>query len=125
MMLDTAQYGWPQIRNFYRILASGIEQARYDWSDTSEISALRQQYAQRPVTFTQSRQYPQQKPIQNSNVRICVPYQTDECPQSGAHDGYMHICAYCYPITGMHFHHREKDCCRKAYQTKNSPQGEK
>ena len=44
MKLDSSQYSWPQVRDYYRILASGIEMARYDWSDSAQIANIRAQY---------------------------------------------------------------------------------
>ena len=78
MMLDTTQYGWVQVRNFYRILASGIEMARYDWADSGEIAALRSQYAQRPNVQIQNKPVNRQ-PGSGNVVKLCNQYQTDDC----------------------------------------------
>ena len=95
MMLDTTLYGWSQIRNFYKVLASGIEMARYTWSDRPQIASIRSQYAQRPVFSGQSKQS-KQYGQSNSNIKICIPFQRDECAARGDHDGLTHACQYCY-----------------------------
>ena len=109
MMLDTTQYGWVQVRNFYCILASGIEMARYDWADSGEIAALRSQYAQRPNVQIQNKPANRQ-PGSGNVVKLCNQYQTDDCAYQDTHEGFMHICAYCYNVTGMYFKHKLKDC---------------
>ena len=122
MMLDATQFGWPQIRNYYSILASGIEMARYDWSDGSQVSALRAQYAQRPNFSNQSRQSGRSG-SQNGSVKLCNAYQMDDCSHPDGHDGYLHACAFCYNSTGMLYRHKEKDCRRKSAQSKNGQRG--
>ena len=125
MMLDTTQYGWYQVRNYYRILASGIEMARYSWSDSMQISSIRAQYAQRPNFQNQSRNSVRQNSSGQNNgiVKVCNSYQTDDCSLQDGHDGYLHVCAYCYNSTGMVFRHREKDCRRKLFSPKNGSKG--
>ena len=125
MMLDTTQYGWYQIRNYYRILASGIEMARYSWSDSLQISSIRSQYAQRQLVQNYNRPNYKQNTSSpnNTNIKVCVPFQTDECSLQDGHDGYLHICAYCYTSTGMVFRHKEKDCRRKLFSPKNGAKG--
>ena len=122
MMLDTTQYGWVQVRNFYRILASGIEMARYDWGDSGEIAALRSQYAQRPNLQIQNKVVNRQ-PGSGNTVKVCNQYQNDECVHIDTHEGLLHICAYCYNVTGMYFKHKEKECRRKSTQSKNGLRG--
>ena len=125
LMLDASQYGWTHIRSYYSMLASGVEMARYSWSDTAQIAELRMQFAQRPMFGSQQRQpYNSRQPNPQGNVRICIPFQSDTCPHFGAHDGYNHACAFCFANTGMLFNHKERDCRRKLFKSKNGPQGE-
>ena len=117
LMLDASQYGWPHIRSYYSMLASGIEMDRYSWSDTSQIAALRMQFAQRPAYSTQQRQsYSPRQTFPQGNVRICAAYQTDSCQSGSGHEGLNHVCAYCFANTGLLFNHREKDCRRKTFK---------
>ena len=123
MTLDATLYGWPQIRNFYRILASSIEMARFDWNDTIQISALGLQYAQKPVVTTQSHSVPRFGANPNS-VRLCIPYQKGQCVLQDGHENLVHACSYCFANTGMLFKHQEKDCRRKFFASKNGQRGE-
>ena len=124
LMLDASQYGWTHIRSYYSMLASGVEMARYSWSDTAQIAELRMQFAQRPMFGSQQRQpYNSRQSIPQGNVRICIPFQSDTCPHFGAHDGYNHACAFCFANTGMLFNHKERDCRRKVFKSKNGLQG--
>ena len=123
MTLDTALYGWPQIRNFYRILASSIEMARFDWCDANQIAALRLQYAQKPVIAPQTRNAPRFGANPNS-VKLCIPYQRGQCELQDGHDNLIHACNFCFANTGMLFKHPEKDCRRKFFASKNGQRGE-
>ena len=126
MMLDSSQYSWPQVRDYYRILASGIEMARYNWSDSAQIANIRAQYAQRPIinySSNQSRFSHTRSANFNDNVRVCFNYQQGECQESDTHNSYLHICAFCLCSTGMMVKHPERDCRRKSY-SKNVQRGE-
>ena len=96
--------------------------ARYDWADSGEIAALRSQYAQRPNVQIQNKPANKQ-PGSGNVVKLCNQYQTDDCAYQDTHEGFMHICAYCYNVTGMYFKHKEKDCRRKNTQSKNGLRG--
>ena len=126
MMADTAQYSWLQVRNIYRVLASGIEMARYNWDDSTQVAALRAQYAQRP-TFHQTQQ-PTRPPTRVTSLQppsqgICMPYQQLLCSEADSHQGLKHVCSYCLSTTGLYFSHPEKECRRKYYQSKNEQRG--
>ena len=133
MMNDVSQYGWNQIRNFYKILASGIEMARYDWTDTSQIASIRAQYAHRQVQqpFRQNsrngvmgHQVANSAALQNGSAKLCVLFQKGECRFQATHEEWMHVCAHCFNVDGLVFNHAEKDCRRKYYNTKNVQKGE-
>ena len=123
MTLDAALYGWPQIRIFYRILASSIEMARFDWGDANQTAALRLQYAQKPVIAPQSRTAPRFGANPNS-VKLCIPYQKGQCESQDGHDNFIHACSFCFANTGMLFKHQEKDCRRIFFASKNGQRGE-
>ena len=106
MVADTAQSSWLQVRNFYRVLASGIEMAHYNWDDSTQVAALRAQCAQRP-TFHQTQQPAPPSArfasMQPPSQRICMPYQQLLCIEAASHQGLKHVCAYCLSTTGLYF----------------------
>ena len=117
MMMDASLYSWPQVRNFYRIVGSGIEMARYDWTDSHEIQNIRLQYVQRPVTTTRP---PHTNRVSStSNMRVCFLYQQGNCGEQDSHDDLLHACAFCLRVTGTLYKHSERECRRKMYQPKN------
>ena len=133
MMNDVSQYGWSQIRNYYKILASGIEMARYDWTDTSQIASIRAQYAHRQVqqpsrqnsrNGVMGQQAANSAALQNGSAKLCILYQKGECRFQASHEEWMHVCAHCFNVDGLLFNHAEKDCRRKYYHTKNVQKGE-
>ena len=50
------------------VLASGIEMARYTWSDQPQVASIRSQYAQRHVFSGQSKQSKQQNKLTYQNL---------------------------------------------------------
>ena len=133
LMNDISQYGWNQIRNYYKILASGIEMARYDWTDTSQIASIRAQYAHRQVqqplrqnsrSGVMGYYAANSAALQNGSAKICILFQKGECRFQANHEEWMHVCAHCFNVDGLVFNHAEKDCRRKNYNTKNVQRGE-
>ena len=47
MMEDVAEYPWANVKNFFRILGSHIENDRVKWFDTQSIQQLRAKHAQK------------------------------------------------------------------------------
>ena len=128
MMVDTIVYGWPQIRGYYKMLACGVEQARYDWVHTAEIASIRAQYAQTmTVPVLQNSRVANNRPFSQNfrprsdqnQMKLCVPYQTGECRFDDTHDNCAHACAYCYNAVGFFYNHKEKECKRKFFASKN------
>ena len=54
------------------------------------------------------------------NTKSCVSYQVNGCGQSGEHEGFSHVCAYCLRTKNAMCKHPEADCIRKfTDRTKN------
>ena len=111
MMEDATEYPWPNIRNFFWVVGSHVENDRMKWADRDSIQKLRVKHAQKheivPV-----------KPAANAGqaikLRPCTPYQQGQCTEKGDHTGLRHICAFCYRTKSTPYPHPEKNCRRKA-----------
>ena len=119
ILTDALSFPWEQVRNFYRVVASGVEMKRWTWTDTAQIQRLRFQYAQRPYlpsTFNR----------QNRTGGVpCDQFQRGACTEHNDHANFRHICAYCFRTLNLNFRHSENDCRRKKQnEPKNSREGE-
>ena len=111
MMDDAIEYPWHNVKNYYWIVGSHVENERLDWADTDQIQRLRSKHAQKhdlPV------KKPQAQATKAEKLRPCALYQKGSCPEKGDHSGQGHICAYCYRVKGAPYKHSEADCIRRA-----------
>ena len=111
------------IRIFYRILASSIEMARFDWCDANQIAALRLQYAQKPVIAPQSRNATRFGANPNS-VKLCIPYQKGQCELQDGHDNFIHACNFSLQTLGCCLNIQRKITDEKKFVSKNGQRGE-
>ena len=120
---DATEYPWHNVKNFYWILASHVENERMEWTDDAEIHKLRAKHAQKyeaPNT---------QQPVQSTQaekLRYCGPYQKGTCQEKADHAGQKHMCAFCYRAKGAAYPHPELECRRKTSEeaSKNGRGGE-
>ena len=119
ILTDALSFPWEQVRNFYRVVASGVEMKRWTWTDSAQIQRLRFQYSQRPyLPSTYNRQ-------NRTGGVPCEPFQRGACTETADHGNFRHVCAYCLRIRHLHFGHSENDCRRKKQnEPKNFREGE-
>ena len=120
MMEDATEYPWHNVRNFYWVVGSHVENDRLRWDDAEPIQKLRLKHAQKhdPSPTKQ-----QAKPTEK--LRYCAPYQKGECTEKADHAGQKHMCAFCYRVKGSTYSHPESDCRRKTGELpKNGKGGE-
>ena len=123
MMEDATEYPWQNVRDFYWVVGSHVENARLDWTDTAQIQKLRAKHAQKHE-ITVKKQAAQEG--QSEKLRYCGLYQKGTCPEKADHAGQKHMCAYCFRAKRMQCQHPESECRRKAVdeQPKNVKGGE-
>ena len=49
IMEDAAEYPWPNVKNFFFIVGSKVENARLEWADSANIAKLRAKHAQKHI----------------------------------------------------------------------------
>ena len=108
IMEDASEYPWANVKNFFWILGSHIENDRAKWADTELIQKLRAKHAQKYElpTIKQSAQAPEK-------AKCCGPYQKGVCTEKADHAGLRHICAHCVKVKAGNYPHPERDCRRK------------
>ena len=79
MMEDATKFPWHNVRDFYWVLGSNVENDRMRWGDAEKIYRLRIKHAQKHDA-------PVKKPAAASNtpsekLRYCGPYQRGNCPE--------------------------------------------
>ena len=123
MMEDATEYPWHNVRNFYWIVGSHVENDRLSWADFDQIQKLRIKHAQKHDALPKK---PQTQAAQGEKLRYCALYQKGTCPEKSDHAGQKHICGFCYRVKGTPYVHAEIDCRRKNgdEQPKNSKGGE-
>ena len=123
MMEDATEYPWPNVRNYFWIVGSHVENDRLKWSDHDEIQRLRAKHAQKHELVA-IKASTTARPTEK--LRCCGPYQKGQCPEKFEHGGFKHICAYCYRTKSTPYPHSELNCRRKNTdeQPKNVKGGE-
>ena len=122
MMEDATEYPWPNVRNFFWIVGSHVENDRMKWTDTENIRHLRVKYAQKHEVVVKKAAI---TATQREKLRYCGPYQRGQCPEKADHPGQKHMCAFCYKTRSIAFQHPESECRRKtaSEQPKNGKGG--
>ena len=124
MMEDAVEYPWYNVKNFFWIAGSHVENDRMKWSDHEQIAKLRVKYAQKH-DITPKKASTQQA-TNNERLRHCLAYQKGTCTEKGDHSGLRHMCAHCYKTKSVPYPHPEMDCrCKSGgEQPKNLKGGE-
>ena len=120
---DATEFPWDNVKNFYWILASHVENDRMGWADHDQIQRLRVKHAQKHDI--PAKKQPEQQ-TSAEKLRYCGPYQRGACQERGDHAGQKHMCAFCYRAKGTAFPHPEVECRRKSSEeaSKNGRGGE-
>ena len=123
MMEDATEYPWPNVRNFFWVAGSHVENDRMKWSDGATIQHLRAKHAQKHEVIVKK---PATNAAQTGKLRSCALYQKEQCAEKRDHMGLKHMCAFCYRTKSTPYPHPEKDCRRKTTeeQPKNGNGGE-
>ena len=123
MMEDAIEFPWQNVRDFYWVVSSHIENNRLEWSDTDKIQKLRAKHAQKHET--PAKKQPAQA-AQSEKIRYCGPFQNGSCQERADHAGQRHICAYCFRTKRLQCTHSETECRRKVTdeQAKNAKGGD-
>ena len=108
IMEDAAEFPWANVKNFFWILGSHVENDRAKWSDNDLVQRLRTKYAQKYEVVGKKA-----TPTTTDKPRYCGPFQTGQCQEKGDHAGLRHICAHCLRVKAAPYPHPEKDCRRK------------
>ena len=119
VMEDATEYPWENVRNFFWIVGSHVENDRMKWSEHEKIQQLRAKHAQKHEIVGKkatSAANTQEK------LRVCVPFQKGQCAEKADHAGLKHVCAYCHRVKAGQFPHSEADCRRK--NTSEQPKNE-
>jgi len=109
MMQDSAIYGFETVREYYGILLGEMEQKRITWSDNSAILELRRQYVQ---SSKNPKQETKGLPNDKKSILICHAWNNGSCREKSDHDGYYHLCSFCFK-QGKKWKHTEKECRQK------------
>ena len=122
MMEDAMEYPWQNVRDFYWVVGSHIENNRLEWTDTDKVQKLRVKHAQKHEIPTKKQAA---QPAPAAKIRYCGPFQNGTCQERGDHAGQRHICAHCYRTKKLQFTHPETECRRKVteQQPKNAEGG--
>ena len=122
VMEDASEYPWENVRSFFWVVGSHVENDRMEWSDTASIAKLRVKHSQKHEIVLK----PMAAAATQKKVRYCGPFQKGSCPEKGDHAGLRHICAYCYRVKAAPYPHPEAECRRKSTgePTKNVSGGE-
>ena len=120
---DVTEYPWQNVRNFFWVLGSHVENDRLKWDDWPSIQKLRAKHAQKHEIVPKKATL---ATLQAAKLKPCAPYQKGQCTEKGDHAGLKHMCAFCYKIKSTAYWHPEKDCRRKSAddQPKNVNGGE-
>ena len=123
VMEDAVEYPWENVKNFFWILGSHVENDRLQWGDVEQIAKLRAKHAQK---YEVVKPKPAISAPTAGKIRYCGPYQTGACTESGDHAGQRHVCGHCYRVKAATYPHPESECRRKALaeQPKNGRGGE-
>ena len=122
LMEDATEYPWVNVRNFFSVVGSNVENDRMEWADSESIAKLRVKHSQKHeiVQATAAATTPA-----SEKLRYCGQYQRGACPEKGDHGGLKHMCAFCYKMKATPYPHAEADCRRKSgEQPKNARGGE-
>ena len=124
IMEDAVEYPWENVKNFFWIVGSHVENDRMEWGNSEAISKLRAKHSQKyeiPTKLAAVSAQPQ--PVER--LRYCMPYQSKTCTEKGDHGGLRHMCAHCYRVKSVPYPHPETDCRRKSGEPpKNAKGGE-
>ena len=123
MMEDATEYPWHNVRDFYWVVGSHVENDRLSWTDNVPIQKLRAKHAQKHSISPKKQGTTSTR---QQKLRYCGLFQTGNCPEKADHDGQKHMCAYCYKARGTPYSHPESECRRKSGedQPKNGAGGE-
>ena len=123
VMEDAAEYPWENVKNFFLIVGSHVENDRLEWGDTEIIEKLQAKHSQKHE-LVPKKASPQ--PAASNKLRYCGPYQKGNCPERNDHGGQKHMCAHCYRVKATPYPHPESECRRKTSmeQPKNARGGE-
>ena len=110
LMEDASEYPWHNVKNFFWVVGSHVENGRLEWADTVPIQQLRVKHAQKHDPPVKKQSTPA---ASSEKLRYCGPYQRGNCQEKADHAGLKHICAYCYRVKSAQFPHPEAECRRK------------
>ena len=110
MMEDATEYPWQNVRDFYWVVASHVENDRMEWANADSIHKLRGKHAQKHEIVNKKQAT---QPAPQEKLRYCGPYQRGACQERGDHAGQKHMCAFCYRAKGTPYPHPEAECRRK------------
>ena len=123
MMEDATEFPWANVKNFFLIIGSQVENERLEWADTVTIDKCRVKYSQKHEVVIKKGN-PTATPAEK--LRYCGPYQKGQCVEQGDHGGLKHMCAFCYKVKATPYPQMESDYRRwsVAEQPKNAQGGE-
>ena len=110
LLEDTVDFGWQNVKGYYKSLGLEVERGKLRWSDKAAIQKRR---------FTQCRviksvQKPNSEKKQTRQVPLnsqcCAMFNSNACTHKGDHAPYIHSCTYCFNNKNVVNRHKEQDC---------------
>ena len=126
LLEDAVDWPWEQVRNAYRIIAAGVERAKYTWTDTQTIRELRVKYVRTPIPRSTNSNGNGQAPskynrVAQTGARTCALFNDNSCNYRRDHGAFLHACSYCHRNRNMLYYHSEADCRQKTGFVQRQP----